>query len=222
MKKKLFSIVLFVFAITLTITAQQKLTIFNPSFEDNKPTTSNYGGYTPPPWGIASVVNLSGSGSCSIAPSPDMNPSANGFLPDNKNFMMGAAANGDTTASCHGGEAFYQVLCKPMKQGVQYSFKMRVMVTSFFPPGGPLGPATPNDSAIFAVYGANSIPASNQFTNPEVLYKAKVDTTAWTTYTITFTPVNASYTYLIIGGYAQLSVSSGWPICGARRLPPPD
>jgi len=206
MKRKLFLIVLFVFTGILITNAQKKLTILNPSFEDNKPVNSNYPGYAPPPWAIASVVNVAG-GNCSVAPSPDMNPGVHGLLPDDKNFMMGAAANGDTNSNCHGGEAFYQVLCKPMMQGVQYSFNMRVMVTSFFP-SPPANSII--DSAFFAVYGANAVPASNQFTNPEVLFKAKVNSTSWNTYTIIFTPVNASYTHLVIGAYARLGVQSGF------------
>lgn len=202
MRKRITTSCLFVFAITITTVAQNKLTIFNPSFEDNKATTNNYAGYVPPPWGIASVVNISGS-SCSIAPTPDLNPrTPYGVLPDDKKFMVGAAASGDTNASCHGGEAFYQKLCKPMKKGIEYSFKIRVLVYNLIPglPGGNgIG-----DSALFAIYGANVVLASNQFSNPEVLYKAKVNATSWNTYTVTFTP-KASYDYLIIGGYASLT-----------------
>lgn len=194
------------------LSAQKKLPIFNPSFEDNKLTNTNYAGYAPPPWSVASVIlKYPTIGSCTIGTTPDLNPFGlpliGGPKPDDKNFMEGAYANSDSSAACHGGEAFFQKLCKPMLKGVQYTFNIRALMND---KGSGFPPTYTSDSALFGVYGANTVPGNNEFHDPEVLYIGKVSGSVWQSFTVTFTPINGPYDYLIIGGFSSLSGSQSY------------
>ena len=178
------------------LSAQQKLFIQNPSFEDatkNPSSGSQYAAYTPPPWERCRVNN---QGNCSgnTEATPDLNSqSALGIIPADGLFYEGVYAINDTSANCHGGEAFYQKLCKSMLKGVTYTFKISVACKNYW--------SNAADTGYFGVYGGNRLAPLAVLNNPTVLYKAKVSSLSWKTFTVTITP-DSSYDCLVIGAFS--------------------